>query len=357
MTRDCDLRDGRQLSLDAIAAVDAATRQASVGIMKRVTSGPAVWRTVLPRIAFAAYVGLLGLFIVTRGLPLDRLWQALWIIAGITAAMAGRPMSDYFRVLRDWSLFFAVLLLYDHTRGIADTLGMPLHVSDIVAVERAMFGGITPSEWLQDHLYDTAHLHWYDVALSLVYLSHFCTIWIIGAVIYVRSRAAWGGYARRALGLSVAGLLTYILVPAAPPWWAANAGVIGDVERISSQGWTSLGLHGASAALETAQAGVNRVAALPSLHAAFALLVVLILWPRARTAAVRGVLVFYPLAMGFALVYFGEHYVADVILGWIYVVVVVLLARTYERQRIPEPSPIHESDDRVEVVAHHRQED
>ena len=202
---------------------------------------------------------------------------------------------------------------------------------------------------LQNHLYDAAHLHWYDVALSLVYLSHFSTIWLIGAVIYVRSREALGGYARRALGLSVAGLLTYILVPAAPPWWAANAGVIGDVERISSQGWTSLGLHGASAALESAQAGVNRVAALPSLHAAFALLVVLILWPHAR-AGLRGVLVFYPLAMGFALVYFGEHYVADVILGWIYVVVVVLLARTYERQRSPQPSPSHESDDRVEVV-------
>ena len=73
--------------------------------------GPGCWRPVLPRITFATYVVLLGLFIVIRGLPLDRLWQALWIIAGITAAMAGRPMSNYFRVLRDWSLFFAVLLL------------------------------------------------------------------------------------------------------------------------------------------------------------------------------------------------------------------------------------------------------
>jgi membrane-associated phospholipid phosphatase len=313
-------------------------------------SVPALGISVLPRITFAIYVVLLGLFIVVRGLPLDRLWQALWIIAGITAAMAGRPISDYFRVLRDWSLFFAALLLYDHTRGIADTLGMPLHVSDIVAVEKVMFGGIVPTEWLQDHLYDTAHIHWYDVALSLVYLSHFCATWIIGAVIYVRSREAWGSYARRALGLSFAGLLTYILAPAAPPWWAANAGVIGDVERISSRGWTSLGLHGASSALEAAQAGVNRVAALPSLHAAFSLLVMLILWPRARAAAVRGVLVVYPLAMGFALVYFGEHYVADVILGWIYAVVVVLLARRYERRRGPEPSPSYGSDDRVEVV-------
>jgi PAP2 superfamily len=305
---------------------------------------------ILPRIAFATYVVLLGLFIVIRGLPFDRLWQALWIITGITAAMAGRPINDYFRVLRDWSLFFAALLLYDHTRGIADTLGMPLHVSDIVAVEKVLFGGTVPSLWLQDRLYDSAHIHWYDVALSLVYLSHFCAIWIIGAVIYVRSREAWGGYARRALGLSFAGLLTYILAPAAPPWWAADAGVIGDVERISSRGWTSLGLHGASSTLEAAQASANSVAALPSLHSAFALLVLCILWPRTGAAAARVVLVLYPIAMGFALVYFGEHYVADVILGWIYVIVVVLLARRYERRRDTEPPLSQGRDERVDVA-------
>ena len=285
---------------------------------------------VLPRITFAAYVVVLGVFIATRGLPLDRVGQALWIIAGITSAMVGRPIRDYLRVLRDWSLFFAALLLYDHTRGIADTLGMPLHVSDIVAMDKIMFGGAVPTLWLQDHFY-SAHNHWYDVGLSLVYLSHFFAIWVIGAVIYVRSRDTWGRYARRALGLSFAGLLTYILAPGAPPWWAANVGVIGDVERFSSRGWTSLGLHRASTTLEAAQADGNPVAALPSLHAAFALLVVLILWPHVRAAPLRVLLTLYPLAMGLALVYFGEHYVTDVILGWIYAMAVVLLARSYER--------------------------
>ena len=33
----------------------------------------------------------------------------------------------------------------------------------------------------------------------------------------------------------------------------------------------------------------------------------------------KGVLVAYPLAMGFALVYAGEHYATDVLLGWLYV--------------------------------------
>jgi len=33
----------------------------------------------------------------------------------------------------------------------------------------------------------------------------------------------------------------------------------------------------------------------------------------------------YPLAMGFALVYLGEHYAFDVLLGWLYAVVVYVV--------------------------------
>ncbi len=69
---------------------------------------------------------------------------------------------------------------------------------------------------------------------------------------------------------------------------------------------------------------------MPSLHAAFSLLIALELFPRgsaaiglaARAAAgrARRLLVAYPLVMGFALVWGGEHYVADLLLGWIYAV-------------------------------------
>ena len=59
------------------------------------------------------------------------------------------------------------------------------------------------------------------------------------------------------------------------------------------------------------------MAAVPSLHAAYALLIALFLWPLAR-GAWRIPLAAYPVAMGFALVYTAEHYVVDVLLGWVY---------------------------------------
>jgi PAP2 superfamily len=283
--------------------------------------------------AFAGYFVALAVFIVVRGLPLDRLWQAMWILIGIAVAMLGRSVADYLRVLRDWVLFFAALLLYDHTRGVADGLGMPLHVTELAAADEAIFLGTLPTVWLQEQFYRPGEIYWYDLATSLVYVSHFFVLPTIGAVIYLRSRHQWGGYARRTLILSFAGLLTYIILPGAPPWWAAKAGLIEDVDRLSSRGWEAVGLQRAGAALEAAQAGVNHVAALPSLHAGFSLLVVLLLWHRVGTVALRVILMLYPLAMAAALVYGGEHYVVDLVLGWMYAAVAVLLARGYERWR------------------------
>ena len=61
----------------------------------------------------------------------------------------------------------------------------------------------------------------------------------------------------------------------------------------------------------------NDVAAVPSLHAAFAMLFALYLW-RLVPRYVRPLLALYPLAMTVALVYLGEHYAVDCIAGWIY---------------------------------------
>jgi membrane-associated phospholipid phosphatase len=56
---------------------------------------------------------------------------------------------------------------------------------------------------------------------------------------------------------------------------------------------------------------------MPSLHIAFAVLVALMIGIRLRSRW-RYLLALYPLAMGFALVYTGEHYVLDLVFGVLY---------------------------------------
>jgi hypothetical protein len=45
------------------------------------------------------------------------------------------------------------------------------------------------------------------------------------------------------------------------------------------------------------------------------------------------------LAMGFTLVYSGEHYVVDVLAGWLYVVMVCVIARWWENREAARPAP------------------
>ena len=66
--------------------------------------------------------------------------------------------------------------------------------------------------------------------------------------------------------------------------------------------------------------------------AAYALLFLLLFWPFASRPW-RLVLVAYTLVMAFALVYLAEHYVTDVLLGWIYAALsVIVVYRILDRR-------------------------
>ena len=57
------------------------------------------------------------------------------------------------------------------------------------------------------------------------------------------------------------------------------------------------------------------------------------LWPVVTNSWPRGLLGLYPIAMGFVLVYGGEHYVIDVLAGWCCLGIAILLARLWEGAR------------------------
>jgi membrane-associated phospholipid phosphatase len=284
------------------------------------------------RVGLVAYLAVLVGFILSNGLPTHRIDQTIWILAGIIAAKLGRSWRIHARAIVDWMPLLAALTLYDFTRGIADTLGMPLRVAELVNAERFLFGGELPTVWLQERFYTPGDPQWWDVAASAVYFSHFVVPWAIAAAFYVVSRPLWWRYIRMVLLLSYAGLLTYILFPAAPPWYAAWNGTIDvEVQRNIASGWAVIGLRIAGAWFDEVRADANAVAALPSLHAGFALLVAVGLWPVVRHWLPRMLLLLFPLAMGVTLVYSGEHYVVDVLLGFAYVGLIMLGLRLWDR--------------------------
>ncbi|WP_052720286.1 MULTISPECIES: phosphatase PAP2 family protein [Actinoplanes] len=258
-----------------------------------------------------------------------------WLWLATIAWRNYEPWKTHLRFLRDWLPVALLLVAYNVSRAYADDFFAP-HVTELIKADEWMFGWFTggqvPTTWLQEHLYQEGVTPWWLAPITLVYASHFLAVPTIAVILWVRNRATWLRFMRRWITLCVFGLITYFLYPAAPPWWAHKFGYLPEaVARISTNGWDVLGLHGAGNTLNALQVQQsNPVAAMPSLHTAWAMLAVAFFLPMVRRRW-WPLLFAYPLAMTFTLVYTGEHYVIDVLVGWAYVGVVFLVVGLAER--------------------------
>jgi membrane-associated phospholipid phosphatase len=232
----------------------------------------------------------------------------------------------------DWAPMVIVLGAYDLTRGAADRLGIGVHIHPMIDFDKAVFFGQTPTEWLQHHLYDPHVVSGWNVFFTLIYTSYFLTPFALAGWLWAHDRAAYLCFAKRLVSLAIAGVITYILFPAAPPWMAADEGLLHEVVRTTGEGWKIIGV-GTSVLFNEGQRSVNLVAAVPSLHSAFTMLVALFLWNRVRRRWVRPLLLIYPAAMGLTLMATGEHYFFDVLLGWVYAGGVMVGWAAWERAR------------------------
>jgi hypothetical protein len=78
--------------------------------------------------------------------------------------------------------------------------------------------------------------------------------------------------------------------------------------------WDALGYHNIAATFSATNLYANDVAAIPSLHAAYPLMIALLYWGVCRPAA-RIVMALYVAIMALTLVYTAEHYVVDILLA------------------------------------------
>lgn len=283
-------------------------------------------------LALALYLVVLVAWSSTYGIPIQRELVILWVCGALACVSLGRPPREIARLVVDWMPIVAILLVYDYTRGAADSLGIGVHSHPMIDFDRALFFGETPTEWLQDRLHQPT-VSWWDVFFTLVYTSYFIVPFVLAGYLWARDHAAFKGFMRRLVTLALAGLATYIAFPAAPPWLAADQGLLEGVARTSSRGWEVLGVGTASLFVK-GQASANLVAAVPSLHAAFCALVAFFLWGRVRPR-LRPLLLLYPLAMGVTLIATGEHYAFDVLLGWAYAGAVMAAWAYWERRTRP----------------------
>ncbi len=211
-----------------------------------------------------------------------------------------RGWADFGRQLVIW---FGFLGAYQVARGIADrdpprAFENGLHVIRIEKHANALF------ELTLQRLVDGSNV--LATAASWTYWnSEFTVLGIALLWVYLRRNEAFTRFRNTILLANVIGLVGYVLLPTAPPRMFPDFGFN---DTLSSFGELN---HG-SGIVEFA---ANPYAAMPSLHAADALIIGIVLFSVCRTPIAKALWLLWPLWVWFSVMATGNHFWLDVVVG------------------------------------------
>jgi hypothetical protein len=242
------------------------------------------------------------------------------------------------RFLRDWVPVLVGLLAYGATIAAVPQLGLSVHYMPQIDADRVIGLGTLPTTWLQAHLYQ-GRIGPLELFSAAMYISHFLAPLLLAFLLWAIWRGQ--GFTDLLFGIlvvSIMGDITFLLAPTAPPWLASEHGLIPPVQPILKDTLEHLQLTGLASRKGDA-GSYNVVAAVPSLHAAWPIICLLVirkyklpLWLFASQAALT-------LGIIFAIVYTGEHYVIDAAVGVVYALGAWwLVQRVLESRRAVRPA-------------------
>src|ERR671929_1298072 len=247
------------------------------------------------------------------------------VAAAVPAAIAAAAPPSRLRHAATWAAhMWAYKIAYATPYDRPDAVRRRLQVDEALRLDARLGGGTPPTERLQRALRRPPRLTPLDWALTGIYMlwdaePHLTLAWLL-----LRHPERFPAAAARLAATYDLTLIGYWAVPSAPPWWASeHAGRIGGaVRRVPVE--VSRALRRQPRPLAEHSLGANPWAAMPSDHLATAAMTALLAGEIRRGAGALGWA--YAAALGFALVYGGEHYVTDLLAGLALAVAVHRLA-------------------------------
>jgi membrane-associated phospholipid phosphatase len=224
----------------------------------------------------------------------------------MTAAIAAgrrylpRGYADFAFQLLIW---FGFLAAYQVARGVADR--NPTRAFEngwrVIDLEQRLTGlrELTFQGWTQSS-------HFLAELVSWTYWnSEFTVIGTALLWVYLRRNGAFTRFRNTVLLANVLGLIGYVLLPTAPPRFFTSVGFTDTLGQLG-------GLNHGSGLVELAS---NPYAAMPSLHAADALIVGVVLASVTRRWPLKVLWLLWPVWVWFAVMATGNHFWLDVFAG------------------------------------------
>jgi membrane-associated phospholipid phosphatase len=224
----------------------------------------------------------------------------------MTAAIAAgrrlfpRGYADFGYQLLIW---FGFLAAYQVARGVADRDPSRAFANGwrVIDVEQRLagLGELTLQGWTQSS-------HVLELLVSWTYWnSEFTVIGLALLWVYFRRNGAFTRFRNTILLANVLGLVGYVFLPTAPPRLFTSMGFTDTLNQFG-------GLNHGSGLVELAS---NPYAAMPSLHAADALIAGVILASVVRRPIWKAVWLLWPAWVWFAVMATGNHFWLDVLAG------------------------------------------
>ena len=293
----------RPITVDDAAASRAATHRSGISLDGFKAAGHRLGlRVAVP------FVLLMGTYTAVR--MIDNPWLGKSIVLATSLLLIWAAWQRSYLLL--WAMYLQGLNVFGFLWERADTAGMPVRFEYALDADRVLGLGQLPTSWLQDLLYVPGSPGVHDWLLMAVYFTFFAGPHLALLVLWQSDRLLARSYVMALLATLFLGLTVIALVPTAPPWMAAEEGLTAaPVHRVVED--IVEGVNGSAYERGEQIAGSNRVAAMPSLHTAVTVVLAITMIRGRRSLRPLGIA--YVTAMGFALVYLGEHYVVDVLAG------------------------------------------
>jgi hypothetical protein len=266
------------------------------------------------------------------------------LAAGPPALAVLRPRTK----LRDAGMYalqmWAFVLGHELPYDIPERAESRLRVGYPIRVDRVLGGGELPNVRLQRALGGLGNRNVINRFLCWVHWSWFFEPHSALTYILARDQEQFARSARQMSAVYDLGCIVYAAVPTAPPWWASEEGYTdAKIRRIMVE--VGEGEWGKAWPVLYDALGGNPWAAMPSLHFATSLMAALLLSEMGVREGIAGFT--YAGALGFALVYLGEHYVVDLLAG----AALVIAIRRGERYAEPVAKAVSGALQRLERIA------
>jgi membrane-associated phospholipid phosphatase len=239
-------------------------------------------------------------------------------------AAAGRRYlpRGYLDFVRQLLIWFGFLFAYQLVRGVADRDPTRAFANGwrVINLEERLagLGELTLQGWTQSSRFLETLVSW------TYWNSEFTVVGLALLWVYLRRHEAFTRFRNTILLANVLGLIGYMALPTAPPRMFPS---IGFGDTLAEFG----GLNHGSGLIELAS---NPYAAMPSLHAADALIVGIVLFSVCRHWWSKVIWAIWPLWVWFAVMATGNHFWLDVLAGGVLATVSLLVVYRTPTRRV-----------------------